>query len=451
MIGGLLKNTSTLAILAAAGIIIGGVTLAPKAARAADLGGDCCADLEERVAELEATTARKGNRKVSLTISGAVTSAILFWDDGIERDANVITPDTIGGGFTFSGSGKVGGGTTAGYNLNFDARFGDPGDGNGLQPDNTKAGPPVTGGYSAVGLIAPVEVWVYLDNKSLGRLTMGHRSSAYKSSNGAADLGGDSGLNAYNGGMIDLAAGIAIRSANATTGTGFNTSWYGALDNDGGGVGAVRGMSVRYDSPTFAGFTFAASLGHVDAQQITAAPIYTGADDVYSAALAYNASFGGTDVALTAAVQNVTEAGLTPASALTVTDSRWLIGASLYNKPTGLFLTGEYDKVTLNAVTNASSLNWFLKGGIRKNWNGLGESNFYAAYERSDDVKYIGVTGTGYALGATQSLDSAATVLYIQGTHLSASEDAVALGNLCAGSKGCKDEQSIVVGAKVSF
>jgi hypothetical protein len=30
-------------------------------AKAADLGGSC-ADLEERVAELEATTARKGNR-----------------------------------------------------------------------------------------------------------------------------------------------------------------------------------------------------------------------------------------------------------------------------------------------------------------------------------------------------------------------------------------------------
>lgn len=42
-------------------------------AAAADLGGDCYADLEERVAELEATTARKGNRKVSLEVSGQVT------------------------------------------------------------------------------------------------------------------------------------------------------------------------------------------------------------------------------------------------------------------------------------------------------------------------------------------------------------------------------------------
>src|SRR5689334_5107509 len=45
-------------------------------AHAADLGGTCCSDLEERVAELEATTAKKGNRKVSLTISGQVDAGL---------------------------------------------------------------------------------------------------------------------------------------------------------------------------------------------------------------------------------------------------------------------------------------------------------------------------------------------------------------------------------------
>ena len=80
MYGGLLKSASALAIVAAAGLF------GSSPARAADLGGDCCADLEERVAELEATTVRKGNRKVSLTISGFVSHNVMWWDDGTQSD-----------------------------------------------------------------------------------------------------------------------------------------------------------------------------------------------------------------------------------------------------------------------------------------------------------------------------------------------------------------------------
>ena len=42
-------------ILAGGFILVGNMPAA-----AADLGGNCCADLEERIAELEATTARRG-------------------------------------------------------------------------------------------------------------------------------------------------------------------------------------------------------------------------------------------------------------------------------------------------------------------------------------------------------------------------------------------------------
>ncbi len=54
---------------------------------AADLGGECCGDLEQRVAELEAASARKGNRAVSLTVSGEISRAMLIWDDGIGSDS----------------------------------------------------------------------------------------------------------------------------------------------------------------------------------------------------------------------------------------------------------------------------------------------------------------------------------------------------------------------------
>jgi hypothetical protein len=55
-----MKKTS-LSALVAAGLLAGGLTTGK--AQAADLGGTCCADLEERIAELEARTVRKGNRQ----------------------------------------------------------------------------------------------------------------------------------------------------------------------------------------------------------------------------------------------------------------------------------------------------------------------------------------------------------------------------------------------------
>ena len=59
---------SRLLVAAGAALLMG--AYAHGSAKAADLGGDCCSDLEDRVAELEATTVRKGNKKVSVTIYG---------------------------------------------------------------------------------------------------------------------------------------------------------------------------------------------------------------------------------------------------------------------------------------------------------------------------------------------------------------------------------------------
>ena len=109
MIGGLFKPAGV-ASIAAAGLLMGGVS-----AQAADLGGNCCADLEERVAELEATTVRKGNRKVSLEVSGHVHEAVMVWDDGYDTNAYIGTSNYSRTRFRFKGSARINADWSAGF------------------------------------------------------------------------------------------------------------------------------------------------------------------------------------------------------------------------------------------------------------------------------------------------------------------------------------------------
>src|SRR3954469_419902 len=96
-----------LRLLVAAGVTLfmGAYPHAP--AKAADLGGDCCADLEERVAELEATTVRKGNKKVSITLYGKMNRAVMWWDDGAESNTYSVDNSYESSRFGMKGSAKI--------------------------------------------------------------------------------------------------------------------------------------------------------------------------------------------------------------------------------------------------------------------------------------------------------------------------------------------------------
>ncbi|MEM7192711.1 MAG: porin, partial [Pseudomonadota bacterium] len=115
MFGGLTRTSS---LVAAATVIgLGAFAFGSAPAAAQGYGGNCCADLEERVAELEATTVRKGNKKVSLTISGWVLESMNWWDDGDLSDSWVGTKDAdLGTRFALTGSVAIAPGWSGGYN-----------------------------------------------------------------------------------------------------------------------------------------------------------------------------------------------------------------------------------------------------------------------------------------------------------------------------------------------
>ena len=104
MFGGLSLHHRAL-FAAAATALLG--TFAPATAEAADLGGDCCADLEERVAELEATTVRKGNKKVKVELYGRVNRVINFWNDGAESNVYSLNSSYNTDRFGIRGKGKI--------------------------------------------------------------------------------------------------------------------------------------------------------------------------------------------------------------------------------------------------------------------------------------------------------------------------------------------------------
>jgi hypothetical protein len=194
MIGGLMKTTSRLAIAVAA-------TALATSAMAADLGGNCCADLEERVAELEATAARKGNRRVTLTVYGQVNEAVLFWDDGEESNAYVVTNENSRSRFGFRGDARLNAEWTAGYLLEIGVRIANSAVVSQLVDDNTATNLSLDLRHSA---------W-YVDSNRLGRVWVGHTSMA---TDGITEINlsnsGDIGapdINNWNGGFFLRANG----------------------------------------------------------------------------------------------------------------------------------------------------------------------------------------------------------------------------------------------------
>ncbi len=171
---------------------------------AADLGGGCCTDIEERVAELEATTARKGNRKVSLEVYGQVNAAFLYVETDGGSGQDIIDNRTSESRFGFKGSAKIREGWSAGYVMEI-------GTGGGFTADD----------------LSVRHSYLYLDTPA-GKVSLGRTSQA------TDDFDGITTANTAH-----IVRPLQI---------------YGYGIHDGS-----RDQLVRYDSPTMAGFIFSAS------------------------------------------------------------------------------------------------------------------------------------------------------------------------------------------------
>ena len=439
---GLLKSASTTALFAAVGLLVGGVAM--PSAKAADLGGDCCADLEERVAELEATTARKGNRRVSLTVSGQVNRSMLYWNDGFQRDI-YSTDNAIGNSrFRLGGSARINPSLEAGFLFEIDLSIGARSH-QVSQVDDDGVGSPLTAlsdGLGGAGDSLPgiTQANWYLAHKEIGRLTVG-KANTTTSGIGIIDVsntGVIANAQAFNwgGGML-LRNGAGVLGAKTwgQQNCGSPGTSGGSYSSDCGQHATSRRDAIMYTTPTWAGFSAGVSFGE---------------NDFWDTGLRYAGEAAGFRVAAGVGYrsykdQETDALNATNTGALDNTDRRMLLAsASAMHVPSGLFVSGSYYRYEFRGTNAGELINgllangnrpdvvaWYVNGGIQQNWTGLGPTTFYGEYGKTTD----GVTGlatadamggagfgtgivvdselTFYGFGAVQNISAAAMDLYI--------------------------------------
>lgn len=384
-------------------------------AHAADLGGDCCADLEERVAELEATTVRKGNRKVSVKLSGHVAAIVLFWDDGEESNTYVTNSGPAETRFRLTGNAKITSDWSAGYQIEIGVR-GQPSPVS-VDQDNDNAG--------ATGLgVRKSEM--YLKSATYGQLSWGHTSSSLDDLTHYGTL-----MGYYDQADWNWYSSFNILTNGVDSGLNVGTLASRAFDGR-------RINGIRYDTPTIAGFKLSTSWGE---------------DDYWDVALRYAGDLGDFKVKAAVGYSEDTDGSNDDTGAPTVDTTK--ASALIWHTPTGLFVDGAYNYVDTEGPT-VDHEGFIVRGGIKKKFNPLGYTTVWGSYGQYDDLAVAtGATFGGNAIldseasrwgvGVVQDIDAAAMSLFIMYQNAEFEAETI------AGDADLDDFDAVIMGGYIKF
>jgi hypothetical protein len=400
---------------------------------AADLGGNCCGDLEERVAELEATTARKGNRVVSLEISGQVNRALLIWDDGSNSDAYVVDPDSDGSRFRFVGKAQIKPGWTAGYILELTTV--DSASNAVSQVDDEGAAQPINIRQNG---------W-FMESERLGRLSMGQLSQP------------TDGIN-----EIDVVGTKTTVAKTHYAGNFFVNNLDGAYTANGvrwqdilGAIGGGQDDIIRYDTPSIYGFIFSAAWGD---------------NDVWDVAVHFEKQFnsvkivGGIGYLDDQRDNRFGQAG-------EFQNGNQLSGSiSAQHVPSGLFATFAAGRKEFDDKDLSDAENWYVKGGISKNWFGYGATTLfvdYAHFNGFGEGRQFNLDSTSptalandtltsseasvWGFGVVQSIDAASLDIYALAQFFSSDLEGTFNGGTTVNDVSGDDHMAIVIGSHIKF
>jgi predicted porin len=326
---------------------------------------------------------------------------MMAWDDGVDSNAYIadIGP-TQATNFRLSGQAIITPGWTAGYLLRLQVLL-----------DSTMGLSQFVNNQD-LGVNVQMSNW-FVASEDYGKVTMGRQALASKSVAMFTDLSGTQLIANY---VLFDGPGFFLRQDGALLKLRWGDIGYCYAQSRpwGGDCDGIVMSGVRYDSPTYAGFSWSASYG---------------ASGDYEAAARYVKEMGGFKLALgTGYSVNKDENTQPPPVSLRKDSGFFQAGFYVEHLKTGLFLHGDYGtednhgSLILSGLAEPDSQQWYVKGGIRRKWTSLGMTILYGEYTEYLDqtgpaALNAGVTAsefTRFGFGAVQEIDSAAMSLWIK-------------------------------------
>jgi hypothetical protein len=362
--------------------LIAMAVLVPKAASSADT--DCCGDLEARIAELEATVVGKGNRKVNVELAGAVSRAILTWDDGQNTDSYVVTNDGEGSKIEIAGEAEHfnRANWSAGFHIEINVQGAGSGEVNQFDDDIPKQ-------------LQIDESQIWMRHRKAGQLTWGFVGGTGENIEDLTENDLSDTATAGYSGVEDIGGGFFLRQSNVrgTSGLLVPVVWADLIDH----LPGIDGNIVRYDTPMYRGFEANATWGQDDQWQLAlnwaSAPEEPEENPELAEAepmddpTAYPAQTG-----LLKVFQISGTVGLFDIrdALIEEPDSRTVAGSlTVLHKPSGLSLTGAAARRTFTSSVRFNddevgrpSEPWYyyFKAGWKRDLNRLGKTALYAEY-----------------------------------------------------------------------
>lgn len=431
-------------------------------------------EVEERLAAIEAMEARRGNRALSLSISGQVNRMLIAWDDGDKNDIYEADNVSSRSRIEFEGAAKITRGLSAGYRLAVGID-----DTASVDLDQTRD--------DGNGLIETRHSAWWLRHNKAGTVTVGFTSPAtddiiLKDVGGI--MPGAANISTMAGSFIMRHADEYEQDDDAPTPANTPLITRTTLSDfaAGAAVDTLRRNVVRYDAPRMTG-----PLGSVDIATAW------GEDDFWDIAAEYRLDYNNWKFRFGAGFLNdKDEAGrlLDNGDPARRDRSEYKGSASLLHIPSGLFGTVAYVHRVFNGIdssdqavfgenttglvtpagTNRPPTDYlFTAFGIRKRFSWLGDTTVYGEFARVDDA----ITGLREAglddgtnsevtdsrmemIGAaiSQNIDAAAMDIYMGFRHFTFDVEGarVVQGNVFPNMPETLTDMSIAyTGARIKF